>query len=173
MNRYKCKECGYIHIGDEPPAVCPVCGYDSEVFYKMEDSSSSQDNIFYETIDSVEESVLKVLRQRVAELSEMAAVANAMAIQASHENRVEDSDMLKSCSLEFLNQASVSTMLLGELLEFNTDSNKKEIAKKLKKEIDKTSRFEELLKDEGIDDASEIVGKGREVLERIMEAAMK
>ncbi len=24
--KWKCPRCGYIHTGEEPPAVCPVCG---------------------------------------------------------------------------------------------------------------------------------------------------
>lgn len=36
MKRFKCKECGYIHIGDEAPGVCPVCGYDKSVFVEMD-----------------------------------------------------------------------------------------------------------------------------------------
>src|SRR5665647_1087046 len=26
MKKWKCTVCGYIHQGDEPPAVCPICG---------------------------------------------------------------------------------------------------------------------------------------------------
>lgn len=30
---WKCRECGYIHKGTEPPAQCPLCGHD-KTFYK-------------------------------------------------------------------------------------------------------------------------------------------
>jgi hypothetical protein len=26
MKKWKCTVCGYVHVGDEPPAKCPVCG---------------------------------------------------------------------------------------------------------------------------------------------------
>ena len=26
MKKWKCTVCGYIHQGDERPAVCPICG---------------------------------------------------------------------------------------------------------------------------------------------------
>lgn len=29
---YKCKNCGYIHKGDKPPEVCPVCDHPKEYF---------------------------------------------------------------------------------------------------------------------------------------------
>ena len=31
-NRWRCLVCGYIHEGDGPPAVCPVCGAGAEMF---------------------------------------------------------------------------------------------------------------------------------------------
>jgi PAS domain S-box-containing protein len=30
--RWKCSVCGYVHVGDEPPAICPVCGADRSQF---------------------------------------------------------------------------------------------------------------------------------------------
>jgi len=32
QKRWKCTVCGYIHEGDAPPEVCPVCGVDSSMF---------------------------------------------------------------------------------------------------------------------------------------------
>ena len=32
MKKWKCKVCGYIHTGDEPPAKCPVCGAPASAF---------------------------------------------------------------------------------------------------------------------------------------------
>lgn len=32
MKKWVCRVCGYVHIGDEPPAVCPVCGVGPEEF---------------------------------------------------------------------------------------------------------------------------------------------
>jgi rubredoxin len=30
--RWRCTVCGYVHAGDEPPGVCPVCGVDAAKF---------------------------------------------------------------------------------------------------------------------------------------------
>lgn len=30
-----CMECGYIHIGEEPPVVCPSCSHDKGYYYLM------------------------------------------------------------------------------------------------------------------------------------------
>jgi rubrerythrin len=35
MKKWKCTVCGYIHLGDEPPDVCPVCGSPREKFVQI------------------------------------------------------------------------------------------------------------------------------------------
>jgi len=30
--RFRCTVCGYVHVGDEPPDECPVCGAGREAF---------------------------------------------------------------------------------------------------------------------------------------------
>lgn len=146
MKRYKCKECGYIHIGDEPPAVCPVCGFDSEVFYEMEDVTTSQESGYLEMIDDAGSDTVKLLRQKFNFLSELSIIALAMSKQAAHESRNEK-DLFVEISSALLEQSSIAAMMLGDFLEFNTDSNKSELINKLKKAIDKNneiiSSFEE------------------------------
>lgn len=33
---FKCDVCGYIHVGEEPPETCPICGVGSEMFSVVE-----------------------------------------------------------------------------------------------------------------------------------------
>ncbi len=35
MKKWKCTVCGYIHVGDEPPDPCPVCGSPKEKFVQL------------------------------------------------------------------------------------------------------------------------------------------
>jgi uncharacterized membrane protein len=35
MKKWKCSVCGYIHEGDEPPEICPVCGADRSKFVQI------------------------------------------------------------------------------------------------------------------------------------------
>ncbi|MEE8449075.1 MAG: hypothetical protein V3S39_05535 [Thermodesulfobacteriota bacterium] len=37
MTRWQCSVCGYIHTGDEPPDICPVCGSPKEKFRRLDD----------------------------------------------------------------------------------------------------------------------------------------
>ena len=39
MKKWKCTVCGYIHVGEEPPDECPVCGADSTKFEEMIEAS--------------------------------------------------------------------------------------------------------------------------------------
>jgi len=35
MKKWRCTVCGYVHVGDEPPEKCPVCGADKSKFEEI------------------------------------------------------------------------------------------------------------------------------------------
>ncbi len=37
MKKWRCKLCGYVFEGEEPPAACPLCGAGPEMFELVED----------------------------------------------------------------------------------------------------------------------------------------
>lgn len=37
LKKWRCTVCGYIHTGDTPPDVCPVCGVDSTLFEEVKE----------------------------------------------------------------------------------------------------------------------------------------
>lgn len=41
MKRWECTVCGYIHEGDEPPEICPVCGADKSKFVQLPDEEEA------------------------------------------------------------------------------------------------------------------------------------
>ncbi len=43
MKKWKCKVCGYIHAGNEPPEKCPVCGAPKSVFELLDDQKTASD----------------------------------------------------------------------------------------------------------------------------------
>ncbi len=45
MKKWECTVCGYIHEGDEPPDVCPICGAGKEYFKELveEETAEQQD----------------------------------------------------------------------------------------------------------------------------------
>lgn len=42
MTKWKCKVCGYVYEGEEPPAKCPICGQPASAFEKVEEIASSK-----------------------------------------------------------------------------------------------------------------------------------
>lgn len=40
MRKWKCRVCGYIHEGDEPPEKCPVCGADKSQFIEITEAET-------------------------------------------------------------------------------------------------------------------------------------
>lgn len=37
MKKWRCKICGYIYEGDQPPEACPLCGAPASEFELVED----------------------------------------------------------------------------------------------------------------------------------------
>ena len=56
MKKWKCTVCGYIHEGDKPPEICPVCGADKSKFIEIdsvetaETKTVSKDRVKEETL---------------------------------------------------------------------------------------------------------------------------
>ena len=42
-SRWKCTVCGYIHTGDAPPEICPVCGAERSKFVELADGDAGTD----------------------------------------------------------------------------------------------------------------------------------
>lgn len=47
MKKWECSVCGYIHVGEEPPDECPVCGADSTKFVEVTEVAA--ENVAAET----------------------------------------------------------------------------------------------------------------------------
>lgn len=42
--RWRCIVCGYIHVGDAPPEICPVCGVDASNFERIEETDTKDNS---------------------------------------------------------------------------------------------------------------------------------
>lgn len=42
--KWKCTVCGYVHTGDQPPEICPVCGADKSKFVLLEGTTDKKVN---------------------------------------------------------------------------------------------------------------------------------
>lgn len=42
MKRWRCIICGYIHVGEKPPYVCPICNAPQKMFELIDDGDRSE-----------------------------------------------------------------------------------------------------------------------------------
>ncbi len=65
---WRCIVCGYIHKGETPPEICPVCGVDSSQFERITESGPTEAKASFQGLDgtseqlSAEESIKKAVR---------------------------------------------------------------------------------------------------------------
>ena len=167
MKRFKCKECGYIHIGDEAPDVCPVCGYDKSIFVKM-DQVEEGENIAYAMIEELDVTSIKILRQLIDDTSEMAAVASAMAKRALMENNLDLEKHFNALALELLDQASIYMIYSGEFLEVTSSANRPELEKKLQNEMIKIDKFIEAISDMDLEEVVDVLEANKKKIGALM-----
>ena len=167
MKRFKCKECGYIHIGDEAPDVCPVCGYDKSIFVKM-DQVEEGANIAYAMIEELDVTSIKILRQLIDDTSRMAAVASAMAKRALMENNLDLEKYFNALALELLDQASIYMIYSGEFLEVTSSANSPELEKKLQNEMIKIDKFIEAISDMDLEEVVDVLEANKKKIGALM-----
>lgn len=155
MKKFKCKECGYIHIGDEPPQVCPVCGFEHDVFYEMESEESSS----VDFTDSIvtDNDLLKQVMNLFDMAKEQAIVANSMYLQALKEDKKSEAEHFESLTKKLVRDASILAMVSGEFLEFSTDANRKQMDKLMDKYNSKFESLIESLVDSSEDEIAELL----------------
>ena len=167
MKRFKCKECGYIHIGDEAPGICPVCGYDKSVFVEM-DQVEEGANIAYAMIEELDVTSIKILRQLIDDTSRMAAVASAMAKSALMENDLGLEKYFNALALELLDQASIYMIYSGEFLEVRSSANRPELEKKLQNEMIKIDKFIEAISDMDLEEVVDVLEANKKKIGALM-----
>jgi len=57
MKKWQCTVCKYIHVGDTPPDVCPMCGVSSEEFIDITDSGPALDKELEKKLTIAKESI--------------------------------------------------------------------------------------------------------------------
>jgi len=83
MAKFVCSVCGYIHEGDEPPEVCPVCGAPKSMFKPVAEKASEQKTV--EKITHVSDGEYTPL--------EMSALFSNLANTAEKQYRPEEREM--------------------------------------------------------------------------------
>ncbi|NLW21423.1 MAG: NADH peroxidase [Clostridiales bacterium] len=121
--RWICKVCGYIHEGDTPPDICPVCKAPKEAFELLDSGLSLQDGHALGAARQVDARVVSALRERLHNDTQEVAAYMAMARAADREGYPEAAMLFERLALEEANHAGRLLELLGEGVSDSTHTN--------------------------------------------------
>lgn len=123
MKKWICTVCGYIHEGDTPPKVCPICGVGSEKFKEMEEELAWADEHRIGISEGVDNEIIEGLRANfMGECTEVGMYL-AMARQADREGFPEVAEAYTRIAYEEAEHASKFAEILGEVVMADTKAN--------------------------------------------------
>ncbi len=138
MKKFVCPACGYVHTGDEPPAVCPLCGVPGSKFMDMGEVSDApaaapaarkaDDRVWADehrvgVAKGADPEVIEMLRSNFnGECSEVGMYL-AMSRQAERDGYPEVAEAYKRYAFEEAEHAAKFAELLGEVLTDDTKRN--------------------------------------------------
>ena len=123
MKRFICTVCGYIHEGDRPPEICPICKVGSDKFKEMSDELQFADEHRIGIAEGLDDEILEALRANfIGECTEVGMYI-AMSRQADREGYPEVGEAYKRIAWEEAEHASKFAEILGEVVVPCTKSN--------------------------------------------------
>ncbi len=123
MKKFVCTVCGYIHEGDAPPEVCPICKVGSDKFEEMKGEMQWADEHRIGIAKDVDEEIIEGLRSNfIGECTEVGMYL-AMSRQADREGYPEVAEAYKRIAYEEADHASKFAELLGEVVYTSTKQN--------------------------------------------------
>jgi rubrerythrin len=125
MRKFVCTVCGYIHEGNEPPEICPVCKVGADKFTEMKGAMSWADEHKIGIIDGIEPEIIEGLRANfLGECTEVGMYL-AMSRQADREGYPEVAEAYTRIAYEEATHASKFAEILGEVVACDTKANLK------------------------------------------------
>ncbi|WP_411682824.1 NADH peroxidase [Clostridium thailandense] len=123
MKKFVCTICGYIHEGNEPPEICPICKAPKEKFQEMTDNLNWADEHRIGIARDSDPELVEGLRANfIGECTEVGMYL-AMSRQADREGYPEVAEAYKRIAFEEAEHASKFAELLGEVVRADTKSN--------------------------------------------------
>lgn len=123
MKKWVCKVCGYVHEGDEPPEICPVCKVGREFFELVETARSFPDGHVPGQARGTDPRVVGMLKERLQNDSREVALYLAMARAAEREGYPEAAGAFRSIAEEEAEHAGRLMEMLGEGFSASTEEN--------------------------------------------------
>ncbi len=151
MKKFVCSVCGYVHTGDEAPAVCPVCGVYADKFKEQAAERSWAAEHVVGVAQGVDPAIIEGLRANFAGECSEVGMYLAMARVAHREGYPEIGLYWEKAAYEEAEHAAKFAELLGEVV---TDSTKKNLEMRVDAENGATAGKMELAKmakEQGLD----------------------
>lgn len=125
MKKFVCTVCGYIHQGEQPPEICPICKADASKFNEVKDTLAWADEHRIGAAVDVDSEVIDGLRANFTGECTEVGMYLAMSRQADREGFPEVAEAYKRIAFEEAEHAAKFAELLGELVKPNTKENLK------------------------------------------------
>lgn len=123
MKKFVCTVCGYVHEGDTPPEVCPVCKAASSKFDAMNASLTWADEHKIGVAQGLDAEVVQGLRDNFNGECTEVGMYLAMSRQADREGYPEVAEAYKRIAFEEAEHAAKFAELLGEVVYADTKRN--------------------------------------------------
>ncbi|WP_315079424.1 NADH peroxidase [uncultured Clostridium sp.] len=125
MKKFVCTVCGYIHEGDTPPEICPVCKVGADKFIEMKDDMAWADEHRIGIASGIPSELIDDLRANFTGECTEVGMYLAMSRQADREGYPEVAEAYKRIALEEAEHAAKFAEILGEVVFPDTKANLK------------------------------------------------
>ena len=123
MKKFICTVCGYIHEGDTPPEICPICKVGADKFEEMKDELNFADEHRIGIAEGLDDGLLEGLRANfMGECTEVGMYI-AMSRAADREGYPEVAEAYKRIAWEETEHAAKFAEILGEVVCPSSKSN--------------------------------------------------
>ena len=123
MKKYICTVCGYVHEGDTPPEICPICKAPASKFEEMKGELQWADEHRVGIVEGIDPEIIEGLRANfMGECTEVGMYL-AMGRVADREGYPEVAEAYKRIAYEEADHASKFAEILGEVVVADTKSN--------------------------------------------------
>ena len=123
MKKFICTVCGYVHEGDAPPEVCPICKAPASKFEEMGGELQWADEHRIGITEGIDPEIIEGLRANFTGECTEVGMYLAMSRCADREGYPEVAEAYKRIAYEEADHASKFAEILGEVVMPSTKAN--------------------------------------------------
>ena len=123
MKKFICTVCGYVHEGDTPPEVCPICKAPASKFEEMSGELQWADEHRVCICEGIDSEIIEGLRANFNGECTEVGMYLAMSRVADREGYPEIAEAYKRIAYEEADHASKFAEILGEVVSPSSKAN--------------------------------------------------